>query len=220
MKRMLCCLLVLGLSVAARADLKESEEQIKHLIAMVTKAIETMEGVKDRAGAEKAKPALTKLFEEMDKAGKQFDKMDADDKAKLEETYKTKFVDLRKRYRTEIERLRKDEAIAKALADVGPFKKTGREKVTLAQYKIVTLEKAVQVYKLKTGDYPESLVLLSEGEKPIVEKPFLKDPWGKVFQYDPKGPKNKGAKPDIWAVDPDGKTIGNWDEKPAPPKDK
>ncbi len=218
MKQTLGCLLVLSLAVVARADVKESEEQVKQLLIVVGKTIETMQTVKDKETAEKAKPALTKLFEEMDRAGKQFSKTPEEEKKKLEEQYKAKFDDVRKKFRAEIDRLRKDAAISKVLADVGPFKVNTEAKVTLARYRIITLEKAADLYKLRDTNYPETLAALTEGEKPIVERTLLTDPWGKAFQYDPKGPKNKGAKPDIWTVEPGGKTIGNWDEKTAPPK--
>jgi hypothetical protein len=210
MKHALSCLLLLGLTVLVRADVKEAEEQVKQVLDILTKAIETLEAIKDRDAAEKAKPKLVKLFEDLDKAGKQFDKASEEDKEKLKETYKPKLVELRKRYRAEVERLKKDEGIAKVLANLGPFKKAGQEKVTVAQLRIATLDQAVKVYQLKNQTLPETLAALTEGDKPIIEKSVLKDPWGKAFQYDPTGPKNKGARPDIWTVDPDGKTIGNW----------
>jgi hypothetical protein len=221
MKLTLSCLLLLGLAVTGRADVKEAEEQVKQVIEKLTKAIETMAGVKDKAGAEKAKPQLVKFFDELDRAGKEFGKLSDEDKKKIEDTYRNQFDNLRKRYRAEIERLRKDPDIAKVFADLGPFKKLGREKITIAQYKIALLDQAVNAYRVKNEKVPETLEALTEGDKPIVEKTALKDAWGKAFQYDPKGPKNKGTKPDIWTVDPEGKTtIGNWEEKPAPPKDK
>jgi hypothetical protein len=50
--------------------------------------------------------------------------------------------------------------------------------------------------------------------KPFVDADSLLDPWGKRFEYDPKGPRNKGAKPDIWSTGPDkadeNGIIGNW----------
>ena len=39
------------------------------------------------------------------------------------------------------------------------------------------------------------------------------DPWGKPYRYDPKGKRNGGKRPDIWAVHPDKTEIGNWPEQ-------
>jgi hypothetical protein len=36
------------------------------------------------------------------------------------------------------------------------------------------------------------------------------DPWSHPYQYDPSGRNSGGQKPDVYTVDPDGNTIGNW----------
>jgi hypothetical protein len=221
MKHVLSCLLVLALAGLTRADEAEAkaEAQVKSLLDVMNKSIAILEGIKDKAGAEKAKPELEKLFEKMEQAGKEFAKVPAAVKEKLEEVYKPQFKVLQPRYRKEVERLRKDEAVTKVLGELGPFKAMGREREILARYKALLLERAVQAYQLKHNKLPDSLEALAEGDKPFVEKSALKDPWGKPFQYDPKGPRNKGLKPDIWTSHPSGKLFGNWAEKPAP-KDK
>jgi hypothetical protein len=71
---------------------------------------------------------------------------------------------------------------------------------------------ASQTYHLQFGEPPTSLkdlVKPPEG-KPFVEPSALTDPWGKPYQYDPAGPKNGGARPDVWTTTPGGKVIGNW----------
>jgi hypothetical protein len=96
------------------------------------------------------------------------------------------------------------------------------EKVKRAEADVHTIEDACKVYKLKFGEYPSTLELFL---KPPSGQPFfensdaLLDSWGHKFQYDPKGPKNGGNKPDVWAVTPNGKTIGNWPENATPSKD-
>jgi hypothetical protein len=41
----------------------------------------------------------------------------------------------------------------------------------------------------------------------------LLNPWGKEYEYDPKGSRNDGKRPDIWATAPDKTEIGNWPKK-------
>lgn len=76
------------------------------------------------------------------------------------------------------------------------------------------LTQACEAYHLKHGAYPTKLgVLLEADENNVVylDRPeALIDPWGNPYQYDPKGPKNKGQRPDIWTVRANGKEIGNW----------
>jgi uncharacterized protein (TIGR03067 family) len=68
---------------------------------------------------------------------------------------------------------------------------------------------AADAYKRKTGAYPESLAALQTAGL-VDPKAVLRDPWGKDFRYDPKGPRSGGKRPDIWAVTPDGVEVGSW----------
>jgi hypothetical protein len=89
-----------------------------------------------------------------------------------------------------------------------------REEVALTQVK-GPLTTAVQAYFLKhNGEFPATLDKLLERDH--VGGPYLEnadallDPWGNRYQYDIKGPRNNGAKPDIWTIGPDDTIIGNW----------
>lgn len=89
------------------------------------------------------------------------------------------------------------------------------------------LEKACQIYRLKHGDWPPSLETLLLPDEKYANRPYLdtqdalKAPWPGVFyQYDPSGQRNAAknalglaTKPDIWAVNKDGKEVGNWSDK-------
>ena len=95
-----------------------------------------------------------------------------------------------------------------------------REKVARIQAEEIT--KALQAYYVDHDGYPASLAALTRKDNlggPYIAERGLKDPWGKQYQFNPLGPKNKGAKPDVWTVAPGGKTIGNWpvmkEKKPA-----
>jgi hypothetical protein len=78
-----------------------------------------------------------------------------------------------------------------------------------------SLTHACQAYFRDHNRFPDNLGELLKKDAlggPYLEGPdALVDPWGNQFQYDPKGPRNNGAKPDIWTIDPgDGALIGNW----------
>lgn len=101
-------------------------------------------------------------------------------------------------------------------ASVFLFKYLDDAKANRAQADIRTLTTACQTYKLKNGDYPESLNELWQPQdgstKPYVDSAAaLVDPWGKQYVYDPSGQNNGGLKPDISTTDPDGVPITNWE---------
>lgn len=80
--------------------------------------------------------------------------------------------------------------------------------VQAARAELKALEKAVQKYCIKKGEYPSRLeALVRDGE---VAAANLRDPWKHEYQYDPTGRKNKGERPDIWTVTPAREVIGNW----------
>lgn len=76
------------------------------------------------------------------------------------------------------------------------------------------LTQACKAYHVRHGEFPETLDKLLERDQfglIYLEMPdALIDPWGKRYQYDPKGPRNNGEKPDIWTVLANGTVIGNW----------
>jgi hypothetical protein len=80
--------------------------------------------------------------------------------------------------------------------------------VQTAKADVKAIEKAVQKYCIKRGEYPTRLdALVGDGE---VTAPPLRDPWQHEYHYDPNGRKNKGERPDIWTVTPSREVIGNW----------
>jgi hypothetical protein len=80
--------------------------------------------------------------------------------------------------------------------------------VQTARADVKAIEKAVQKYCIKRGEYPARLdALIGDGE---IGPDGLSDPWKREYQYDPAGRKNKGDRPDIWTVTPSREVIGNW----------
>ncbi len=91
-------------------------------------------------------------------------------------------------------------------------------KVSAAQLQMKgDLSAACKTYKLKTGNWPQSLAVLLQKTDDGLYGPFLDnqtaiiDPWGNQYQYDPAGPRNNGTQPDISTEVPGkGVVIGNW----------
>jgi hypothetical protein len=88
-------------------------------------------------------------------------------------------------------------------------------KIKIAKSNIEALTHQCEIYAIDhNGHMPPTLAALvnpGDGHAAYVQEKALKDPWGSVFQYDPRGKKNGGNRPDIWTVSPKGLTIGNWD---------
>jgi hypothetical protein len=93
-----------------------------------------------------------------------------------------------------------------------PKLSTYANKIEMAKVDIQSLTKAVEFFKMKSGVWPANLKSLSDAGY-IEPGKLLKDPWGNDYEYDRKGPKNGGKKPDIWLVTPDKQKIGNWPQE-------
>jgi hypothetical protein len=93
------------------------------------------------------------------------------------------------------------------------FKYLAEARVGRAKAGIRILSKAVEAFKTKQGKYPERLKDLESGEyiENGSQNPLI-DPWGNEYQYDPKGKRNGGKKPDVWTITPEGVEIDNWSE--------
>ncbi len=92
-----------------------------------------------------------------------------------------------------------------------PYSTDGND---VAQVQIKALTRTCEAYHVKHGRYPVTLnEFLQKDEHGIIwidDVQKLFDPWGRPWQYDPKGPNHDGVRPDIWVVTRDGMTIGNW----------
>jgi len=82
-----------------------------------------------------------------------------------------------------------------------------------AQLKIHTIEEAASAYRLKHGQFPQDLSVLTQQEEgggaAMLEPKDLNDPWEQQYQYSPQQQSTTG-KPKIFTVSPNGKTISNW----------
>ena len=95
-----------------------------------------------------------------------------------------------------------------------PALRKGIDIDTTARIQIGGLTSACKAYFDKNQRWPDQLKTLTvkddNGIVYLESKDVLADPWSREYQYDVKGPKNNGVRPDIWTVAPDGEIIGNW----------
>jgi hypothetical protein len=77
---------------------------------------------------------------------------------------------------------------------------------------------ACEVYRRNNGVFPPDLEALAQpqpnGDGAILYEQALQDSWGRPWGYDPAGPRNGGARPDVWCNRPDGQVVGNWPAGP------
>jgi type II secretory pathway pseudopilin PulG len=108
-------------------------------------------------------------------------------------------------------------AIIVVLAGVGGYYLLGQvdvAKIKTCKVQVKELTKAAETYKLNNGQWPPSLVALTQMD-PSGNPPALKNaeaivtPYGQAYNYDPSGARNGGTQPDIWADTPKG-PVGNW----------
>jgi general secretion pathway protein G len=98
------------------------------------------------------------------------------------------------------------------VSSIAVFSYLDKAKVKRARVDVETIAQACQMYKLDHGEYPPDLNSLITGTKPLLQDGAraITDPWGKQYQYDPNGRNSGGQKPDVYTVDTEGNTIGNW----------
>jgi general secretion pathway protein G len=102
-------------------------------------------------------------------------------------------------------------AILVILAGVGSvaiFKYLDEAKESTARLQIKNIETAVQAYKIKHGDYPETLdalVVAEDGKPAPLDPSQLDDPWKRRYEYHPQDLDSTG-KPLIFSH---GATPGN-----------
>jgi type II secretory pathway pseudopilin PulG len=107
-------------------------------------------------------------------------------------------------------------AILVILASVGSvavFKYLDEAKESKAQLQITNIDSAVMAYKLKHGDFPQSLEVLctaEPGKTAALDRNDIIDPWGNEFQYLPQTQNTKGH-PKILTTTPAGLSIANWE---------
>jgi len=102
-----------------------------------------------------------------------------------------------------------------SVLSVGLFKYLDEAREDAARIGIAKIEFAVNAYKIKHGQFPQSLQELTGasevGHSASLEVTDLNDPWGQQYQYQPQVTSPTG-KPKIMTTSPSsGKVIQNWE---------
>jgi general secretion pathway protein G len=106
-------------------------------------------------------------------------------------------------------------AILVVLAGVGGvvyMRYLDKAKEDKARIDVNTLDEAVQAFKIENGDFPDSLLVLTQptDNKPAaLRETALLDPWNNQYQYQ-KDQRDPTGRPHIFATAPGGKIIDNW----------
>jgi hypothetical protein len=219
-KQMIAWALTVGLAGPLAAEEKAGEAVIKEMLKDSETLVEILKTVKDVKSAKEAGPKLEKAYAEMQKKARELNRLPTEQRRALQAKNLKAFERTRDAFRAERQRLARDKEVMAVLAKLSPFREMSEARRQKARAEVQTLTKTAQIYRIRNGKYPEKLQDLAgkqpEGSPPIVEKRTLNDSWGRPYQYDPRGPKNGGKRPDIWSLglpNRKGELIGNWPEK-------
>lgn len=108
-------------------------------------------------------------------------------------------------------------AIVVMLAGVGGYyllQKYEDARVSRAKIDARTLAAQVENFKLKYGEYPPSIEMLAQpqqGDAPMVRPDALKDPWGKIYQFNPPDGATR-FEAEVFTVSPKGVPISSMQE--------
>lgn len=111
--------------------------------------------------------------------------------------------------------------VTSGCTDRNPVGRAQQQALAIQEMKlrIDHVDVSIRAFRLFHHRLPDSLAELCVDD-PVRGKSYLTDDmlldiWGQSIQYDPKGPKNGGKRPDIWSLGPPGSkpgdgVIGNW----------
>ena len=209
-------LVLVLLSSAVRAGEPSADSLIEDLKKNYERMLADFKGVRDQATAEAARKRLDKLIEEREAVMRSFGGLklkpiDRDNaQTKLNGALAQVSIELQK----EVARVSLAPAALAKVEDLSVVKEMTALIENRAKSSLNALDKALKSAAIKNdGNYPKSL---NEVARYLADKAILRDPWGREWQYDVAGKRNKGKQPYVWTTSPFGggkKVIGNWSDK-------
>jgi general secretion pathway protein G len=87
-------------------------------------------------------------------------------------------------------------------------------RVDRARVDCKVIQQQTDMYKLKYGDYPDTLDQLTaagtDGSTPFIEARYLVDPWTQRYQYSKVGTHNTVGKSEVWTQH-GSIQVGSWE---------
>jgi hypothetical protein len=186
----------------------QNEGTSTEVLKLMSELTEGLKTVKDKASAEASLPKLQAIDKRIAEFPKARPQLSAEEEQRLKEILAARTAEL-----SRIDLL--PEVRTLFIKEFAYFQKFNSVNMLTLKSKIQVISNALDIYRLNHDKSPDNLKVLTEGDPPFLKPTatLLIDPWNKPLLYDPKGPKNKGEQPDVWAVTPDGVLIGNWEEE-------
>jgi general secretion pathway protein G len=81
---------------------------------------------------------------------------------------------------------------------------------------VKNIEKAVEVFNLRYGNYPPTIEMLcdrqQDGSTALLDERVIIDPWGQHYIFEPGNVHARTGKPHVYSNGPPGKgkILGNW----------
>jgi hypothetical protein len=107
---------------------------------------------------------------------------------------------------TQYSRISHDRQLLAILKDSYPIKYFDELAIEMAKSDLAHIELAIRGYRAVNSELPQTLAALTkpalDGGAPFLRVKELTDPWGRLYQFDMRGIRNGGRKPDVWSLGP------------------
>jgi hypothetical protein len=196
MKPLLCAVIAVALAGTARADEPTTEQLVKDLLARFKETAELFDSVKDKVGAEKAKPKLEALSKQILEGMEALEKRPRPDVAGAFETQAGKFDpnSVNAAYDRMTDRV---PAAADVFAEVPLVKKGGLTGEAQVNADTETIIKGAKTYYTQHLRWPAKLADMAD----LFEKgaDAFKDPWGNEYKFEVAKDETGTEKPYAWS---------------------
>ncbi|HLW67221.1 MAG TPA: type II secretion system protein GspG [Gemmataceae bacterium] len=218
MRTFLCAAMTLLVVGIAQADEKNVETIVEDWVKAQENLVDVLKSIQDQPTAQAALPKLTELDRILRERREAVKKSGPDVEMDMPEKLGKRLENAKRQWHEEYKRLNGVNEAYLVLKDNSLIKAMQQDAERRAKTGVNDLQIGVLQFKLKYLKYPDELdeLVSPPNGRAYVSVESLFDPFGRKYQYDMKGPKNGGLKPDIWSLGPrhlKDAIIGNWVEK-------
>jgi hypothetical protein len=188
-----------SLPAAPKPKAADPKPTFENAIKQLEKATAVLAAVKDgdsaKTGRAKFDKVAKELLAEVQKAFKE---------KKPDNPTVQRFTKAASAFQKEVNRIDSNAKTSKAFRDHPLFPEKRRAQEFRARIDCEGLSTQVETYKLNNGVYPTKIEQLTQpqpnGSSALVPEDKVRDPWGQLYQIDPKGKNNKGRKADVFSL--------------------